>query len=50
MKYIKPIWLIREEQRIKTELREQMAANIVVTEENFGGSSIGSGNMTAGGG
>lgn len=30
VRYIKPLWLIREEQRVKTELREQLAANELV--------------------
>ena len=28
--HIKPLWLIREEQRVKTDLREQLAANELV--------------------
>ena len=30
VKYIKPLWLVREEQRVRTDLREQLAANELV--------------------
>lgn len=40
VRYIKPIWLIREEQRIKTELREQLAANDIVKKTVEGESAL----------
>ncbi|CAD7931407.1 unnamed protein product [Amoebophrya sp. A25] len=46
VRYIKPLWLIREEQRIKMDLREQLAANHLLESQadrdsDSGGASVG---------